>query len=187
MTDCPIGLICDYFKCDRAHHAFCKFLAQPWPLPFVVNPGWMPGVGLLVTVLDYDLDYPEYEYEVEAWERGTSWIERIRHEIWLVGWWKAIDLPYQPHPDGGLVVVHFQPLDEDAMFTCYLTNNFYKQEQFAPPVPINGYEIIYGKPASFFPDRKAEEDGFLEYGVLDADFFLTGNDNQYYPRYGKVE
>ncbi|MEH2300014.1 MAG: hypothetical protein V7K88_13560 [Nostoc sp.] len=146
----------------------------------------MPGVNLLVTVLDYDPDFPEYEHLLEAYERGNSWVERIRHEIWLVGWWKAIDLPYQPHLDGGLVVVHFQPLDEDVMFACCLTNNFYKQEQFAPPVPIDGYELIYGRPATLY-GGEFDEDGFYKYRGLDADFFLVGNDDRYYPRYGKVE
>ncbi|MEH2456561.1 hypothetical protein [Nostoc sp.] len=184
MTDCPIGLICNDFKCDRT---FCNFLALEWPLPFFVNPCWMPGVNLLVTVLDYDPDFPEYEHLIEDYHRGNSWVERIRDEIWLAGWWKAIDLPYRPHPDGGLVVVHFQPLDEDVMFACYLTNNFYESEQFSPPVPINGYEIVYGKPASLIVNREVEKDGFLKYGVLDADFFVMENDHQYYPRYGEVQ
>jgi hypothetical protein len=184
MNDCPIGLICSDFKCDRA---FCNFLAQPWPLPFFINPGWMPGVDLLVSVLDYDPDFPEYEHLLEAFERGNSWVERIRHEIWLAGWWKATDLPYQPHPGGGLLVIHFQPLDEDVMFACCLINNFYKQEQFAPPVPVNGYEIIYGRPVGLITVREIDEDGFFKYGMLDADFFLLENNDQYYPRYGKVE
>ncbi|WP_375494695.1 hypothetical protein [uncultured Nostoc sp.] len=182
MTDCPIGLICSDFECDRT---FCNFLAQPWTLPFFINPGWIPGVNLLVTVLDYDPDFPEYENEIEAYERDNSLVSRIRDEIWLVGWWKAVDLPYQAHPDGGLTVIHFQPLNEDVMFACYVANNFYKMEQFAPPVPIDGYERIYGEPPSSIR-QEVDQDGFFSYGVLNADFFLLGEDNQYYPMYGKA-
>ncbi|MEH1855264.1 MAG: hypothetical protein V7L11_27190 [Nostoc sp.] len=158
MIDCPIGLICDYFKCDRG---YCQNLANPWPLPYYINPGWLPGVYLWVEILPFDYDTPNVEYLIIQAEEDNRWVESVRQELWRGGWWKAEDLPYQPHPEGGLLVIHHLRLTEEVTFACpwvYDSNKRYNcspthREQFMPPVPLDGYRRA-------FTDDYIEDDGF---------------------------
>jgi len=58
----------------------------------------------------------------DRYYRYNNLTESIRHELWLSRWWESIDLPYQPHPEVGLQVIHFRRLDEPKL-ACYLTHN----------------------------------------------------------------
>lgn len=170
MKDCPIGLICDYFECNVfggcTNRAYCQELAKPWTLPYWVEPCWMPGVGLLVTLPACEWDCANEEHEIAIQDRYNEWVERIREDYWLGGWWEATDLPYQPHPDGGLLVIHQLRLDKDITFSCPWRDirkrsaDTYPEcwEQFTPPVRLNRHRHPW--------DKKIQDDGFYPPWVL---------------------
>lgn len=167
--ECPINLICELMECNPQ---LCKHFSNPWPLPYTINPYWLPGVNLLVNLLDNIDDPPEQEYLFEAYEEYNSVVSRIKEEVWLAGWCEAIDLPYKPHPEGGLLVTHSLQLDEDSAFKCDLDYNHYDEEQFSPAVSIDAYEQIYGESASLITSKNMyDENGFLIYWILDSSMF----------------
>lgn len=147
MTNCPIGLICEYFECDHYGSGYCQDLADPWPLPYFKEPCWMPGVGFLVILPAYKWDCPNIEYMITENERYNRWVERVRDDYWLYGWWNAIDLPYEEHPGGGILVIHDLRLDESITFSHpWRYNPKVKYdispthwEEFMRPVPLDGY------------------------------------------------
>jgi len=171
MTECPIGLICEFFECERS---YCQNLADPWPLPYLVNPGWMPGIGLLVSLPTHDWDCPNVEHLIIENENYNRWVETVRHFCWQGGWWDAVDLPYQFHPDGGLLVIHDRPLDESTTLSCcWDFEDGYQRyrshwDGFMPPVPINGFKLIYGE---FSGKELIEADGFFKWWTLCAGDF----------------
>ncbi|MEH2467495.1 hypothetical protein [Nostoc sp.] len=177
MKDCPIGLICGDFECNR--DGYCQDLADPWPLPYDIDPSWMPGVGLLVTLPAYDWYCPNIEHMIIQNERYNRWVGRVREDYWLGGWWGATDLPYQSHPEGGILVIYHLKLDEEITFSRpwrYLPNISYDcspthWEEFMPAVPIDGYL----HPLS---DRHIESDGFCcDWLLLWAHDFESENDD----------
>ncbi|MEH2050069.1 hypothetical protein [Nostoc sp.] len=158
MKDCPIGLVCSDFECDRR---YCQDLAEPWPLPYYLNPCWMKGVGLLVVLPSHDWDCPNIEHMITENERYNNWVQRVRDDYWLGGWWNAVDLPYEAHPEGGILVIHHLKLDEEIAFSRPWRYNPKVQydtspthwEEFMPPVPLEG-----GRHP--FTDDYIEDDGF---------------------------
>ncbi|MEH2384169.1 MAG: hypothetical protein V7K27_35670 [Nostoc sp.] len=143
MRDCPIGLICSDFECNRR---YCENLADPWPLPYYLNPRWMPGVGLLVIVPSHEWDCTTEEHLIAQNEEYNNWVTSVRNEMWMGGFWYAIDLPYEVHPEGGLLVIHDLKLDGDVTFSEPWIFNPKKRyncapthwEEFMRPVPLEG-------------------------------------------------
>ncbi|MEH2357518.1 hypothetical protein [Nostoc sp.] len=143
MSECPIGLICSDFECDRA---FCNFLAQPWPLPYRIVPPsfWLPMAHLLVKIPQLG-DVPV---------RSLSVIET---EIWNAGFFDPIKLPYQAHPEGGLLVTGFLELTEMVTFArpyyAYFDEelkiwrdespHYWLGDQFMPALPLPESEYDY--------------------------------------------
>lgn len=162
--NCPIGLICEHFECDRYGDSYCQDLADPWPLPYWVEPCWMPGVGLLVILPAYEWDCPNIEHMIIENSRYNRWVERVRNDYWLAGWWNAIDLPYQAHPEGGVLVIHHLKLDEEITFSrpWHYSPEIKDDtspthwEMFMPPVPLSGYRHPFTKdyiePDGFYRD-----------------------------------
>lgn len=185
MKDCPIGLICGDFECDRA---YCFNLIKPWPLPLAYgtscsDPEWQAEYGVTVGIprsAEFDSDDPD---EIEETARYNHWVESVWHGFYEGGWWEAIRLPYKAHPDGGLLVFRSLELDESVTFACPW--NFpHKHDQyrhfkgFEPPVPIHGYQKIYGKLSTEFAnDDYPEAEGPLEdYPLLYCWSFLGYED-----------
>ncbi|MEH2280636.1 MAG: hypothetical protein V7K90_04725 [Nostoc sp.] len=179
MSDCPIGLICDHFECDafdrRMHRTLCFNLAKPWPLPyscFVIASEWRAIYGFRVEIPSYAEHDSCDEHEIENTVRYNHWIESIRHGFWEGGWWEAIKLPYKSHPDGGLLVFKDLDLDESVTFACpwnfpYTHDQYRHFKGFEPPVPIHGYQKIYGKLSTEFSDEDYPEGEPLEdYSLL---------------------
>jgi hypothetical protein len=164
MSDCPIGLNCKDFECRRS---YCQNLADPWPVPYFTYPGWLPGVSLLTTIPQFDYDCPNVEHLIIANEEYNRWVDNVRQELWLGGWWQAVDLPYELHLDGGLLVIHHLKLDEEVTFVSPwrldLENKYNCSpthwEEFMPPVPLDGYRTP-------FTSDYIEPDGFCRDWLL---------------------
>ncbi|OYD90578.1 hypothetical protein CDG76_30610 [Nostoc sp. 'Peltigera membranacea cyanobiont' 210A] len=167
MSECPIGLICSDFECDRRiRRTLCFNLAKPWPLPyccFVIDPEWRENNGFLVEMPSYAEHDSCKEEDIEDTERYNHWVESVRHGFYEGGWWEAIKLPYKSLIDGGLIVVKRLNLDASVTFATpynfdnngrYLYRHF---KGFEPPVPIHGYQKIYGKLSTEFSDEDYPE------------------------------
>ncbi|MEH2236023.1 hypothetical protein [Nostoc sp.] len=143
-------------------------MANPWTLPYWVDPCWMPGVGLLVNIPAVSGDYlSNDEHLIAIQDNYDEWIERIREDYWLGGWWESVNLPYQPHPEGGLLVIQYLALDENITFACPWRHVSKKTdgsspecwERFMPPVPLNSHRHPWDK-------RVDQGDGFYPPYVL---------------------
>lgn len=171
MIECPIGFICEFFECDRR---ICNRLSYPWPLPFFLNPVWLPGVSLVVVIPGFSEDLPEYEHELEAFHEYNEDIAIVRQELWLNNWWVAIDIPYESHPEGGLKVIHYLSMD-DAQLSSSLWDDRYKREQFAPAVPVDCYQQFYkDSPLKYYKESNFDDDGFFKSYKLDYSDFMMG-------------
>ncbi|MBD2492646.1 hypothetical protein H6G77_34835 [Aulosira sp. FACHB-615] len=148
MSGCPIGLICEYFEDGCGE--YCESLAHPWPLPFwdwSFDPKWRELNGFKVEIPAYQEYASNNEWEIISTDRYNYWVGRIRHELWLAGWWNAIELPYKYHPDGGIEVIHHLPLNDDVTFATpwvYHPKGYSyaapsHREEFMPPIPINSW------------------------------------------------
>lgn len=164
---CPIGLICEHFVCDKE---YCRNLAKPWPLPvdpFFLSTKWQSIIpGFKVTMPEYETyDDVQAEYEIEQIDRYNHWVQSVHHGFWSGGWWKAVDLPYEEvDKDGGLIVTQYLPIDEDSAFTCclYYGHDGVRRyipcwESFLPPVPINGYQLLYHETPPLLTDEDFED------------------------------
>ncbi|MBD2503434.1 hypothetical protein [Anabaena azotica] len=141
---CPVGLICEYFdECDRA---YCNSLVRPWPLPYCIDSDGQSECEVELPAYNHTINNVE---DLEYWERYNEWVQSIRNEYWLGGWWDAVLLPYQSHPAGGLLVIKPLRLNNDIDFACHsdFANGFSKYidywEAFEPAVPIHGYQKIF--------------------------------------------
>ncbi|WGV23684.1 hypothetical protein [Halotia branconii] len=164
---CPIGFDCALMG-DRTvcqNRSYCQNLAEPWPIPYDINPSWLTGVGLLVSVPNYDYDCPNVEHMIAENDRYNAWVESVRLELWLAGWWSAIELPYKQHPRGGLLVIHHLSLDSEVTFAspwAYDPTQPYNcspeyREIFMPPIPVSAN----GRKWDFADwSHQIEEDGF---------------------------
>jgi hypothetical protein len=97
------------------------------------------------------------------------------------GWWEAIKIPLQPHPDGGLLVTDHLRMEQSVTLACSL--DYYQEldSGFEPPVPIHAYQRLYGK--QYLVE---EEEGHIkdpptlkDYHLLYASNFLAGFDDLY--------
>ncbi|MDZ8056542.1 MAG: hypothetical protein RMX63_34525 [Aulosira sp. ZfuCHP01] len=156
--ECPIGLICEHFECDRS---YCFELAKPWPLPcdetFYIAPKWKDFYVFVVEIPDYREHDSNDECRINQIDDYNHWVGHIRLELWLYGWWNALELPYQSHPDGGLLVVKYLELDSDVTFASPWEFDGYQRyrtcwEYFVPPVPVDAYQRIYDKTPVFLED-----------------------------------
>ncbi|MDZ7956539.1 MAG: hypothetical protein RMY34_01295 [Aulosira sp. DedQUE10] len=183
--ECPIGLICEFFECDRD---YCFELVEPWKLPYEIYDFGHPESRKLIVGIP---EYEEYGYSncdaiLERTNRYNEWVGRVRDNLWLGGWWNAVDLPYEFHPSGGLMVTKHLRLDGLVNFTsCLVFANGFRRDKvcwegFYPAVPVNGYELYFHeKPPTFkeedFVDAFCEDNYILlknNFSLLFIDIFL---------------
>lgn len=166
MSQCPIGLTCQYMDCNPQS---CFQLLKPWPLPFCINPE-ITEWGLLVEIPTYNNDYGKTLDENELIQQYNEWISHIRQELWRAGWWSPSLLPYSHHPEGGLLVTKFLPMEQSVTIACCL--NFEEElDGFEPPVPIDGYQRIYNQ----MPPESLKEDYINEYRILNDSLLYANN------------
>lgn len=144
MSECPIGLICEHFENNCRY--YCAELAKPWPLPLEKQFDFklFKEFGFKVVVPTYEEYSSNQEWEIEVTNRYNEWAGQVREELWLAGYYNAIDLPYQYHPDGGIEVIYHLPLDSDVTFSSPWTSKGHAYspshlEEFMPPIPINSW------------------------------------------------
>ncbi|MEH2460927.1 hypothetical protein [Nostoc sp.] len=111
----------------------------------------------------------------------------VQTEIWTAGFFDPIELPYQAHPEGGLLVTGFLNLDEfvtfarpyhtyfDETLNCWRIDSpdYCQVQQFMPALPLPEDEYDYGRGYTHtwtpdLPDLQPGEfweDDFLYYPV----------------------
>lgn len=144
------------------------------PLPYWFKPGWEPGVTILVRIPGYmdDEDFCDkewgYNWAVESCvaKDANKLIESQRRDMFLGGWWGAINLPYESHPDGGLLVTKKFDLCHETTFSCDKDSK-YDYETFLPPVPITEYEKRFYRESRDLYYKLIEDDGYFKYSNLE--------------------
>ncbi|MEH2005890.1 hypothetical protein [Nostoc sp.] len=157
MKDCPIGLICEDFDCDAfGRSSYCQRLAAAWPLPYRIVPAsiWFPmahSSHLLVKIPEFS-DVPVDSLDI------------IKTEVWAAGFFDSIKLPYQAHPEGGLLVVEWLSLTAEITFICPLVYRFHEHlncwlndspdiwegDKFMPALPLPEDEYEYSRGSGQF-------------------------------------
>lgn len=155
----------------RCYAPFCKgYCAEiynycPLPYdPYFLTDEWLKIRGFVVNIPDFDeySDDTGPEHELFYTDRFNHWINIVRNEMFLGGWWKSIELPYKW--EEGLVVTKYLPLDDEiTFFTPWVYNAMLGRsdgllshwEVFMPPVPVNvGFKALTW--------NKIQQDGFYE-------------------------
>jgi hypothetical protein len=165
VSECPIGLICELLskRSSCENRSYCHELAEPWPLPYWLNPFWAEGVNCLeVNLPDYEWDCPNVEHLITQQDSYNAWVARLQVEYWVGGWWQSISLPYEAIPEGGIIVTNHLKLGEEVTFSRpwkYDKQHKYDLspthwESFMPALPIGAR---YTNTHLF---TEIEEDGF---------------------------
>ncbi|WP_414551463.1 hypothetical protein [Anabaena sp. CCY 0017] len=97
-----------------------------------------------VIACSYEEDCINQEWAIIQQEKYNEDVDNLRIGMFNAGWWWGISLPYENHPEGGLLVIHHRPLNWEVTFEQpwdFPTQGYNPsptaRESFCPPVPLS--------------------------------------------------